>query len=244
MDVKTASRTVDVFEIFARLQRPLSLSELARELGAPMSSCLYLVRTLENLGFLYAVGAGRSLYPTRKMLNIATSIAAGEPAMQQIEPLLTRLRDETQETVILGKRDGKHIIYLSIFEGLNTIRYTATIGDLIPLHASSIGKAILSAMDPAERSKIIAKLPLDPITAATITDRAVLVEDIKLAADRGYAETRGESVSDVAAIAMPVRFHKDLYAVSIAAPIYRMNSSVIPTHLRHLRDACAEIVKC
>ena len=36
MNVKTAGRTLDLFEAFAREGRPLSLSQLARAIGAPV----------------------------------------------------------------------------------------------------------------------------------------------------------------------------------------------------------------
>src|ERR1700722_7715516 len=53
MDGKSASRTLDVLELFAREQRPLTLSELAAALDAPVSSCFNLVRALKGRGFLF-----------------------------------------------------------------------------------------------------------------------------------------------------------------------------------------------
>jgi len=47
MDVKTAGRLLDLFETFAKAQALLSLSELARALSAPPSSCFNLVRALQ-----------------------------------------------------------------------------------------------------------------------------------------------------------------------------------------------------
>ena len=52
MDVKTAGRTVDLFEVFAEAKSPLTLSELARALDAPQSSCFNLLRPLEARGSL------------------------------------------------------------------------------------------------------------------------------------------------------------------------------------------------
>ena len=57
MNVKTAGRTLDLFEAFARERKPLSLSQLARAIGAPVSSCFGIVRTLEARGYLYEVKA-------------------------------------------------------------------------------------------------------------------------------------------------------------------------------------------
>jgi DNA-binding IclR family transcriptional regulator len=240
MDVKSAGRTVDLFEVFARTQAPLSLSDIARAISAPLTSCLYLVRALESRGYLYALDTRRQIYPTRKLYDVAQSIAAGEPRMARIEPILLKLRDKTQETVILATRQGGRVVYLAVFEGQQTIRYTARIGELKPLHSSSAGKALLSMLPLPDRMKAIAKLPLARVTPATITDRAALAADLERCAKRGYAETRGENVADVMAIAKSVQIEADLYAVVVAGPMHRMTKQV-GQHLKQLDAACAEI---
>lgn len=242
MDVKSAGRTIDLFEVFGRTQLPLSLSDVARAISAPLTSCLYLVRALEGRGYLYAVGARRQIYPTRKLFDVAQSIAAGEPRMARIEPTLVALRDKTRETVILGKRHGNRVVYLAVVEGPQTIRYTARVGELKPLHSSSAGKVLLSALEPQERAKLVAHLPLDAVTISTITDRAALLADLKRCAARGYAETRGENVADVMAIAKSVQLEGDIYAIVVAGPMHRMTKQVAQ-HLRHLSKACAAIAR-
>ena len=239
MDVKSAGRSVELFELFARVQTPLSLSETARALSAPLSSCFNLVRALEARGYLYAA-AGRRIYPTRKLYNIGNAITAGEPWMERFEPRLVALREATQETTILGKRQGDQAIYLAVIEGPQNVRYSAQAGDLKPLYSSSIGKALLSALSRAEREATVAKLSLEARTGSTITDRTALLADLDRCAARGLAETRGENVPDVMAIAKPVRLGDDLYAIAVAGPMHRMMVSV-DRHQAHLAEICADI---
>ena len=56
MSVKTALRVIEIIETYAREKRALPLSELARLLDVPVSSCLALIRTLTGLGYLYETG--------------------------------------------------------------------------------------------------------------------------------------------------------------------------------------------
>jgi IclR family transcriptional regulator, acetate operon repressor len=240
MDVKSAGRTVDLFEAFARAQTPLSLSDIARAISAPLTSSLYLIRALEGRGYLYALGASRRIYPTRKLKEVAQAISAGEPGMARIEPTLAKLRDKTLETVILATRQGGRVVYLAVLEGQQTIRYTARVGELKPLHSSSAGKALLAALSPPDRAKLVAKLSLDRVTPATITDSAALMMDLERCSKRGYAETRGENVADVMALAKSVQIEGDFYAIVIAGPIHRMTKQAI-RHSKHLNAACAEI---
>ncbi|MGI4942808.1 MAG: helix-turn-helix domain-containing protein [Janthinobacterium lividum] len=125
MDVKTARRTV---EIFAQGRTPLTLSELARALNAPQSPCFNLLRVLEARGYLYSVGGNRRFYPTRKLFNLAEAIAGYEPVIPRVEGALAILRDQTNETVILGTRQGDKVIYPAVAEGRQTIRYISQVG--------------------------------------------------------------------------------------------------------------------
>jgi IclR family acetate operon transcriptional repressor len=240
MDVKSASRTLEVFELFARERRPLTLSEVATALDAPLSSCFNLVRALKGRGFLFGVGPRRQIYPTRKMYDVAVAVAASEPWLQRIMPRLEALRDQTQETAILGKEQSGRVIYLAVLEGPQNIRYTARPGDLKPLHSSSIGKTLLATMKPRLRADVLAKLPLDAMTNATIAKRAKLVEEIEACAERGYSITRGENVADVMAVAMSVRFAGDTYGVAVAGPMHRMTEQVAE-HQRRLAAICKQI---
>src|SRR3546814_1769741 len=159
MDVKTAVRTVDLFELFAKSKAPLTLSEIARGLSAPQSSCFNLVRALEARGFLYSIGGNKRLYPTGKLFDIAQAIAEYEPAIPRLEPLLEKLRDATNETAILGTRQGDRVIYLAVAEGQQTSRYMSRAGELKPNHASAIGKAFATTAPADERADPVTRVP-------------------------------------------------------------------------------------
>ncbi|WP_413774155.1 helix-turn-helix domain-containing protein [Entomomonas sp. E2T0] len=55
MTVKLVAIRLDLVEVFATQQRPLFLSELAKFMDIPVSSCLGLVHTLLNRDYLYEV---------------------------------------------------------------------------------------------------------------------------------------------------------------------------------------------
>jgi len=88
MTVRTADRTLDIFESFARRQRPITVSDLARELSLPTSTCFALVRTLVDRGFLYYLRPRGAFYPTRRLSQVADAIAHHDPIAQNIRPLL------------------------------------------------------------------------------------------------------------------------------------------------------------
>lgn len=222
MDVKTAGRTVDLFEIFATARKPLTLSEISRALNAPQSSCFNLVRALEMRGYLYSVGGKKRVYPTRKLFDCAEAIASFDSVVPRMQPILDALCKETGETVILGTLQGKRVVYLAVAEGQQTIRYMSRAGELKPIYASAIGKALLLSMTKEERERLVKTLTLDRVTDATVTSAAALLDEIDVASERGYTQTVGENVADVAAVACPMRIDGVPYGIAIAGPSARI----------------------
>jgi len=221
--VPAAARTLDIFETFAAEQRPLSLSELARLADIPISTCHSLMRTLEQRGFLQFL-ASREAYPTRKMLDLSNDIDRHDPIATRLAPALTRLRDDTGETVILGSRQGDAALYLLVLESAQIVRYTARAGEFKPLHASSIGKTLLGEMSEDELARWLSgPRELRGVTPQTIVSQRQLKRDLAEGHARGYYATRGENVPDVMALAAPVRVGSSPLAIAIAGPLHRMD---------------------
>lgn len=239
-DVKTASRTLALFEAFGLAKRPLTLSELAEDIQAPVSSCHGLIATLRNLGYVYSVGTNRRVYPTRRLFDLAEAIVGHDPLLELVVPVLRRLRDDSGETVILGAFEGRAVVYLEVVEGLHTIRYTAKPGDLKPLHSSAIGKAMLASIDDKKLDTILARLKLERITADTITDEKALRRDLDEGRDRGVFVTRGENVVEVMGMAVPARVMGQLLAVAVAGPLARMENG-FAGHAGRLKAAQREL---
>ncbi|MDX5362438.1 MAG: IclR family transcriptional regulator [Alphaproteobacteria bacterium] len=222
--VKTAARTLDIFEVFRTAGEPLSLTELSERINSPVSSCHALVKTLQARGYIYTLDQRRHIYPTKRLLEVATDIARRDPLVRKITPLMTALRDETGETVIMGKRQGDAIIYLDVIEGTHTIRYTAHPGETKPLHSSSIGKAMLSLLPDADMERLLGKRLSAP-TPNTLTDLALLKADIAEGRARGCFITRGENVADVMALAIVRRIAGETLGFALAGPIARVEQN-------------------
>lgn len=226
MNVKTAGRTLDLFEAFAREGKPLSLSQLARAIDAPVSSCFGIVRTLEARGYLYEVKARAGFYPTKLLFEHARAIASRDPLAERFVPSLEKLRDQTGETVLLSKRVDRQAVYLAVLDGLHSIRYSPKVGEFRPLHASASGKALLGSLAPALRNELLEGMKLPRVTSRTITSRAALEADLEQGRARGWYVTHGETVADLMAVAVPVAASGEIYSVALAGPMQRMEGAL------------------
>lgn len=225
--VTAVQRVLDILEAFQRIQRPLSLTDLAEVTGIPKSSCHAIVGTLTARGYLYSLTRPRALYPTRRFFDAGRDIVEKDPFVERVMPLLERLRDTTRETIILGKRQGDAVIYLQVIESPHPIRYSARPGEFKPLHSSSIGKALLGSLKEAELRATLQERPLPAVTGNTITDPENLLADILDSRRRGYFVTRGENVPDVWAVSAFLSVNAETLAVAIAGPRHRMEHNVV-----------------
>jgi len=221
---RSSMRALDVFKAYHVAQRPLSLTELSQKTEIPVSTCHAVMKLLAQEGYLYFVSS-REAYPTRLLWQITEEIRRHDPIVQMLEPALISLRNEVEETVILGVQQGDEVIYLLVLESAQAIRYSSNVGEHKPLHSSSIGKVMLANMTPDALDTWLKGHPLKRATERTITSAAVLREDLSATRDRGYSVTRGESVSDVMALAAPLRLGGAVLGVALAGPMPRMEAN-------------------
>ena len=238
--VKAATRTLDLFEAFVEARRPLTLTELAERIGAPISSCHALVKTLQDRGYVFVMEGRKRIYPTKRLLVVANALGQHDPVLERLAPVIRILSRQTGETVILGKKQGDNVVYLDVVEGTHTVRFTASPGDVWRSHSSAIGKSILSLLPDAELDRVLRRMKLTHVTDATITDAAALKADIVASRKRGYFVSRSETVADVMGLASPHRLAGELYAIGIAGPIARFDENRA-RYLVALRDAADTI---
>ena len=225
MKTNTADRTLRVFEGFSEIGRPATLSELARYLEIPVSSCSGLLKTLERRGYLHAVEPRSTYYPTNRLLQVARGIADHDPLTRRISPVLEKLRDETGETVVLAKRRNDEVLFLDVVESRSNIRYVAHVGETRLLHASSLGKALLSVMPDPERASLFKRLTFRRLTSKTLGTAKALETSIAADRCRGCYVNFGESVPDLYAIARPLIVDGKAYAIAVIGPGKRIEGN-------------------
>jgi DNA-binding IclR family transcriptional regulator len=221
---KIVERTLDFIELFAREGRPLSLSEIARFLQVPASSCHDVLQALLARGYITEVAPRGGYYPTMRLHMMATDIARRDPLAQRAEKVLAALRDELEETVSLGKATGKlGGIHLMVFESANPLRFHNDPGQPIrSLHATSAGKVILGGLPPDQFEAWLETAELKQLTPHTLTSKPALRRSIDQGRSLGWYRNDEESALGVTTIGAPFRWLNVRYFVTVAGPTQRM----------------------
>jgi DNA-binding IclR family transcriptional regulator len=241
-NVKTALRVVEIIEAFAREQKPLSLTQIARDLSAPVSSCQALLKTLINLGYIYETGAWHAYYPTGRLLAMAEQISRCDPVLENVLPNLRELSHSTNETILFSKLNlHKRVVLLHTLESTYPVRYSEQPGTQTEPHASATGHALLSTLDAGDRRRLLTEHPLVRYSRNTLTDPADIEATIQSALIRGwFSDIDHAGSEEVGTISWPLRLTESRYALTVAGPLARIARNE-KNYAQELRFACASM---
>ncbi|HEX9623200.1 MAG TPA: IclR family transcriptional regulator [Streptosporangiaceae bacterium] len=198
--VRSVARAMRLIELVASgPDQGLTLSELARGLGASKSTTLALARTLATAGMLRV----RDTRPGPKY-NLGTSlIRLGDMARNQLpigeicRPVIAQLADLTKMTSRVAINDNGYPVFIERVDGPGTVRFYTPLGQREEPHASAAGKAILSTMPADQVRAICAENGLPARTPRTITDLEQLLDSLSTVRANGFAVDDEEDAEGV-----------------------------------------------
>jgi len=131
-------------------------------------------------------------------------------------------------------RKGK-VVPLDMVESDQPVRIVSHVGENLPLHCTAAGKVHL-AFEPDEEIQRCFPDGLGQYTERTITDRHLLMEQLKKVASAGYAIEDGEYLTDVRTIAVPIKDYTRTVVGSLAVsgPAYRIPTGRIEQEISPL----------
>lgn len=226
--IKSLDRAIIVLQRLAE-RGGATLTDLATDLGQSPATVYRILVTFQSRGLVefddrpqvWNVGAGAFLIGAGFLRR--TSLA------ERARPVLRALMRQTGETANLGiEREGQ-VLFVGQVETQSNIRAFFPPGTLSEMHASGIGKALLSAMPPDRRRALLSTAPLTRYTAQTLTDPALLERDLETCRTRGYALDMDEKTDGMRCIAAPVydAFGDPVAGISVSGPASRVTDAAI-----------------
>jgi DNA-binding IclR family transcriptional regulator len=218
LPVKSADRTLDIFELLAAEPAGLTVSEIGQKLGLARSSTHGLVRTLHARGYLMEDG-GRRFHLGARLIELGLNVVDRLELRAAARGPLERLVASTHDTALLVVPDRGDLLYVDkVLSDARDVRTDPRVSSRRPLQCSSLGKALLAALDDRAVEEIIESNGLDRATEYSITDRAVLMRDLARTRTRGYSVDEQEALLGVWCVGAPVRDHtgRSIAAISLS----------------------------
>jgi DNA-binding IclR family transcriptional regulator len=237
-------RTFSILELFTEERPEWSTTEIARELMLPIPTVHRILSALKRRGYL-----SQQQQTKRFRLGVA-ALRLGDRARAVVDlrsvavPILRELSQDTGETALLTvltpARDRG--VCLERVETSQPLRLSVQPGRQLPLHAGASQKALLAFLADTEADRVLAQ-PLERLCHATITDPAVLREELARIRKRGWAGSYEETNVGVWGVAVPVLADHDAVtcAVGIAGPNARLATARVKDDVRRVHTAACAI---
>lgn len=221
----------------------LTLTELASRLDQSPATVYRVLTTFEGHGLVELDPAQQTWHVGAGAFRIGSAFLRRTNIVERARPFMQRLVDATEETANLGIRQDGRVLFLSQVETHRSIRAFFPPGTLSPLHASGIGKALLSAMEDDAIRRLVREAGLEGFTPRTLTGTDRLLEDMARTRARGYSIDDEERTIGMRCVAAPVRnaAGEAVAGLSVSGPVSRISDTAVKAFARHVMAAADDL---
>lgn len=195
-------RAFQVLEAFTADRRELTLTEVARRAGLPLSTAHRLVHDLTRWGALERDATGRYRIGLR-LWEVAALAPRGLALRELAMPYLEDLSQVTQENVQLAVREGLEVVFVERIAGRRAVPVLTRVGGRFPMHATGVGLVLL-AEAPAEVQERVLAGPLARFTPHTLVQPTELRRVLSDVRRVGYVVSDRQVTVDSVSVAAPV----------------------------------------
>ncbi|WP_224824438.1 HTH-type transcriptional regulator BhcR [Cognatishimia sp. MH4019] len=227
--VQSLDRALDILDYLA-IHPGATLSEIASDLEQSAATVYRVLSTFagrdvvefEEINQTWAIGAGA--------FRMGSAFLRRTSVVERARPTMAALMDSTGETANLGVERGGKVLFISQVETHESIRAFFPPGTQSQMHASGIGKALLSTFDPQKVARIMRATPMEAFTGKTLTSLPALEAELETIRAQGYSFDDEEKTTGMRCVAAPVRDASGLAVagLSVSGPTSRMTDAEIP----------------
>lgn len=202
------ARAVHALAVLAE-EPGLGLADLAARTGVPKATLAGILNTLAAHDWLL-LDSGSGLYRLGyAWLRYADARRGQSGIRERALPIMRRIRDALDETVILSLKVGDRRVHLDYIESTQSVRRIAQPGHEAPLHVGAAGLVLLAGLDEAGIGSYLSR-------ARETVDAAAIRRAVAEVKRDGYAVAAGTVSADTAAVAAPVRTYNGETVASLA----------------------------
>jgi DNA-binding IclR family transcriptional regulator len=237
--IKSAQRTLAVFEYFQTHRRAATVGEVSAALGMPQSSASMLLKCLLTLGYLEYSAVTRKFRPTYRVAVLGSWLYSSLFDRGPLTDITEAIGRETRETVSLGLQNGPHMQYVHIVKSSEAVQLAIQVGTLRPMTCAAMGRVLLAPKPDAEIRAIVRRNNADARDDAHRVRESEFMVEIEEIRRQGYAESRGKMIPGANTIAMLVPLPSDAtpLAIGVGGPMERIDArcdTILAALRRHL----------
>lgn len=242
--VQALERGFAVIRAFNGATPELTMTEVAERAGLARAVARRYLLTLRDLQCVQEHDGRFRLTP--RVLDLGFAYLSTASVATLAQQTMEAVRDRLGESCSLSVLDDRDIVYIARAPAKRIMSINLGIGSRLPAHATSMGKVLLANLPPDELDAFLANGPLKAYTPRTITDVAVLRNELALVRRQGWAQSDGEIETGLRSLAAPLWDHhgRVCASINVSAHASRVeNFEFLRDHLPVLLDAAKSVSK-
>lgn len=235
--VDSARRVLQILLQFSEKNSELTVDNIVDAYQISVPSVYRYLSLLREMNFIEERSKGTYVL-SPLILQLAGSAEQSLDYRVEAQPILDDLRRKIGETSLYLRRVNDAAVCLAISETDHAISISFQPGEVMALHAGAGSKILLSSYSKAKCNQYLDQI----YPALTDEERGRIEEDLEVARETGYAESRGEVDTGVWACAATVRHCGSIVgALSVATPAYRTDADKRTLIADSVRESAAEL---
>ncbi|MCG5212647.1 IclR family transcriptional regulator [Streptosporangium sp. KLBMP 9127] len=219
-----AARVTDILAAFLPGDVRLTLTEICRRAGLPLTTGHRLVGELTAAGFLERLPEG-SYRVGRRLWRIGAQAAEPRGLRELALPYMADLYAATRENVQLAVLAEDRALCLERLRGPQSVPLFSRVAGDLPLHATGVGKVLLAFAGEETADRVLGG-PLPAHTPHTVTDPARLRAELAEIRRTGLAHTLEEMSAGTCSAAAPVLGPGDEVVAALSVVVWRHSADL------------------
>jgi DNA-binding IclR family transcriptional regulator len=178
---------LDILELLAARGAPLTMSQMAAELGRSLGELFRMVEALIHRGYIAQADDGEGLELTNKLFALALARAPAKSLLEQALPEMRKLTRTIGQSCHLAVASEEQMVVIARIEAPGNEGYSVRVGNRRPLVASTSGLVLYAFQPPTVREEWRARL------APTVSSKTWKTFDERAAAARTKKHVRADS---------------------------------------------------
>lgn len=231
---------LDIIELLAAAQRPLSTRAIAEQLGRSKGEIFRMVFVLVERGYLRRDPASDELTLSNRLFELGMRTPRPRELVEVAAPAMERLSERVGQSAHLVVINRGETVVIATAAGAADISFTLRLGYRRSALDATSGQLIIAFQDEARRARMIAE---SATLSKTTPQHRKLARHLNMIAERGYLIAESHDVVGVTDIGAPILGKHGRAIASIVVPYLNRHgdSGRHDDVLQPLIDVCRSI---
>lgn len=146
---------LEILELLADKKHPLSMGEIATELGRSKSEIFRMLSVLEQKNYLKKLDGGEKFTVTNHLFDLGMKVPPTSTLIEFMFPIMHEIAAKTAQSCHICVRSQDHFVIIARVDSPSPIGLSVRVGFAMKLIEATSGKLILAWLDKSKQKQII-----------------------------------------------------------------------------------------